>query len=175
MGANPYLETGALVFNLALTEYNQPLPVEDYVSVIGDRYPTHKRANIRFPCRFICSHRRRSRQTGYGFALQPLECKAIRGLQKNQRAIAARTHDQIRTVFVWDWFEAITQKEDIAFEEQMRSLQNRFRQSVYGGPTVYTLLRTAYEKGIPSFYLWEEGLMQYGYGKKTSSWGSNHI
>jgi len=27
-------------------------------------------------------------------------------------------------------------------------------------------LRTAAEKGIPTFYLWEEGLMQYGYGKK---------
>ncbi|MDB9357389.1 cyanophycin synthetase, partial [Nodularia spumigena CS-587/03] len=46
------------------------------------------------------------------------------------------------------------------------TLQKRFRQSVYGGPTVYALLRTAYEKGIPTFYLWSEALMQYGYGKK---------
>src|SRR4028119_2285121 len=41
-----------------------------------------------------------------------------------------------------------------------------FRRSVYGGPTVYALLHTAYDKGIPTFYLWDEGLMQYGYGKK---------
>jgi cyanophycin synthetase len=67
--------------------------------------------------------------------------------------------------FVWDWFEAITQNEDIDFE-QLSTLQNRFRLSVYGGPTVYALLRTAHKKGIPAFYLWEEGLMQYGYGKK---------
>ena len=28
------------------------------------------------------------------------------------------------------------------------------------------MLRTAYLKGIPTFYLWDEGLMQYGLGKK---------
>ncbi|MCZ0902006.1 cyanophycin synthetase, partial [Microcoleus sp. HI-ES] len=27
-------------------------------------------------------------------------------------------------------------------------------------------MRSASQKGIPSFYLWDEGLMQYGYGKK---------
>ncbi|WP_257208146.1 acetate--CoA ligase family protein [Nostoc linckia] len=68
--------------------------------------------------------------------------------------------------FVWDWFEAITQDEDFNFEDRLIKLQMRFRASVYGGPTVYALLRTAQEKGIPAFYLWEEGLMQYGFGKK---------
>ncbi|BDI14325.1 hypothetical protein ANSO36C_01270 [Nostoc cf. commune SO-36] len=68
--------------------------------------------------------------------------------------------------FVWDWFEAITQDKDFAFDEQLVRLQDKFRASIYGGPTVYALLRTAYEKGIPAFYLWEEGLMQYGFGKK---------
>jgi len=67
---------------------------------------------------------------------------------------------------VWDWFEAINQNQDFPLEEQMGALQNMFRQSVYGGPTVYSLMRSASEKGIPTFYLWNEGLMQYGYGKK---------
>jgi cyanophycin synthetase len=67
---------------------------------------------------------------------------------------------------VWDWFEAITGGEDFAFESQIKVLQDIFRQSVYGGPTVYALLRTASEQGIPAFYLWDEGLMQYGFGKK---------
>jgi len=40
--------------------------------------------------------------------------------------------------FVWDWFEAISQDEDV-FEEQLRALQGMFRQSVYGGPTVYAV------------------------------------
>jgi len=83
-------------------------------------------------------------------------------------------HGSSVVYFVWDWFEAISQDEDIVFEEQLRALQGMFRQSVYGGPTVYELLRTAYEKGIPTFYLWDEGLMQYGYGK-TGSRDSNDI
>jgi cyanophycin synthetase len=81
------------------------------------------------------------------------------------QAIHARTKRAV-VYAVWDWFEAITQDQEFAFEEQIHTLQRHFRQSVYGGPTVYALLRTAYDKGIPAFYLWEEGLMQYGYGKK---------
>jgi cyanophycin synthetase len=67
---------------------------------------------------------------------------------------------------VWDWFEAINQNQDFPLEAQIDTLQNMFRQSVYGGPTVYSLMRSASQKGIPVFYLWDEGLMQYGYGKK---------
>lgn len=39
MGPNPYLDTAALVFSFALTEYKQALPIEDYVAKISDRYP----------------------------------------------------------------------------------------------------------------------------------------
>ena len=90
------------------------------------------------------------------------------------QSLHARTTRSV-VYFVWDWFEAMTQDEHILFEEPISTLQKRFRESVYGGPTVYTLLRTAYNKTIPTFYLWDEGLMQYGYGKKTSSGDSNDI
>jgi cyanophycin synthetase len=68
--------------------------------------------------------------------------------------------------FVWDWWETITKHEEFLFAEGLKKLQNRFRLSAYGGPTVYALFQTAYYQGIPAFYLWEEGLMQYGFGKK---------
>jgi cyanophycin synthetase len=80
-------------------------------------------------------------------------------------ALHARTQRSI-VYAVWDWFEAITQEEDFLIDEQLTVLQDMFRHSVYGGPTVYALFQTAYGKGIPAFYLWDEGLMQYGYGKK---------
>jgi len=48
--------------------------------------------------------------------------------------------------FVWDWFEAISQDEDIVFEEQLRALQGMFRQSVYGGPTVYAVANSLRER-----------------------------
>ena len=166
MGANPYLETGALVFNFALTEYNQPLPIEDYISIIGDFYPHLKEQNYESHGDLFARTLAEVGKLDMGLHLNRWSVKSY----PNYKKIAVQSlHERTsRSVlyFVWDWFEAIAQKEDIVFEEQIRTLQNRFRQSVYGGPTVYTLLRTAYEKAIPSFYLWEEGLMQYGYGKK---------
>jgi len=166
MGANPYLETGALVFSFALTEYKQPLPIEDYVSVIGDRYPQIKEQTYVSHADLFARTLVEVGKLDMGLHLNRWSVKPYPHSHKiSLQSLHERTTRSV-LYFVWDWFEAITQKEDIVFEEQMRSLQNRFRQSVYGGPTVYTLLRTAYEKGIPSFYLWEEGLMQYGYGKK---------
>jgi cyanophycin synthetase len=166
MGANPYLETGALVFSFALTEYKQPLPIEDYVSVIGIRYPQIKEQTYVSHADLFARTLAEVGKLDMGLHLNLWSVKPYARYKKiGVQSLHERTTRSI-LYFVWDWFEAITQKEDIVFEEQMRSLQNRFRQSVYGGPTVYTLLRTAYEKGIPTFYLWEEGLMQYGYGKK---------
>lgn len=166
MGPNPYLDTAALVFDFALTKYNQPLPIDEYVSQIGDHYP-------HIPDETYESY-------GHLFARTVSEVgKLDMGLHLNHwnvklypefvrisvQSLHARTSRAV-VYFVWDWFEAITQNQDIVFEEQIKNLQNQFRQSVYGGPTVYALLRTASEKGIPAFYLWDEGLMQYGYGKK---------
>ena len=39
LGSNPYLNKASLVFELALTGYNRPLPISDYLAVLGDRYP----------------------------------------------------------------------------------------------------------------------------------------
>jgi len=88
------------------------------------------------PCPFVCPDSIRSRKARYGSALQPLECKAISNYVRiSIQALHARTARAV-VYFVWDWFEAISQDEDIVFEEQLRALQGMFRQSVYGGPTV---------------------------------------
>jgi len=66
----------------------------------------------------------------------PLECKAISNYVKLVFKRSMRALLETVVYFVWDWFEAISQDEDIVFEEQLRALQGMFRQSVYGGPTV---------------------------------------
>ncbi len=166
MGPNPYLDTGALVFNFALTEYKQPAPLEEYVSIIGDRYPHISAQQHESHAELFAQTVAEVGKLDMGLHLNRWSVKSYPNHKKiSVQSLHERTTRSV-LYFVWDWFEAITQKEDIAFEEQLRILQNKFRQSVYGGPTVYALFRTAYEKGIPSFYLWEEGLMQYGYGKK---------
>lgn len=166
IGPNPYLDTGALVFNFSLTEYRQPLPIEDYISIISDRYSHLGDQTYESYAHLFARVVSEVGKLDMGLHLNRWSVKPYpHYVRISVQSLHARTTKAV-VYFVWDWFEAITQGEDFLFDEQLVRLQNRFRLSVYGGPTVYALLRTAYEKGIPAFYLWEEGLMQYGYGKK---------
>ena len=67
--------------------------------------------------------------------------------------------------FAWDWLEAIGSGEPFDYAGRMALLQQEFKHSPYGGPTTYALLSAAEARGIPTFYLRDEGLMQYGYGR----------
>ena len=181
LGPNPYLNRAALVFELALTGYDRPLPISDYLAVLGDRYP-------RLTEREYASHAELFASTasivnkldmdlhlqGWSVQQQELTLPSVTQPttpQQSQSAKIAIESLHLRTTreviyTVWDWFEAIARGEDFEIASQIESLQQVFRNSVYGGPTVYALLRSAYAKEIPSFYLWDERLMQYGYGKK---------
>lgn len=165
IGANPYLDTAALVFDFAVTDYVQPLPVDDYLSIIGDRYPHLRDETYESYSHLFARTVSEVGKLDMGLHFKHWGVKPYPNYARiSVQSIHARTSRAV-VYFVWDWFEAITQNQDIIFEEQLKAIQDTFRQSVYGGPTVYALLRTAYEKGIPTFYLWDEGLMQYGYGK----------
>ncbi|AFZ59933.1 cyanophycin synthetase [Anabaena cylindrica FACHB-243] len=166
IGPNPYLDRGALVFDFALTGFGEPLKIEEYVADISKMY----------------SHLGKQTYNSYAdlFARVVSEVgKLDMGLHLNHWSVKPE-QDFVRisiqslheltsravVYFVWDWWETITQHEEFLFEEGLIKLQNRFRLSAYGGPTVYALFQTAYNQGIPAFYLWEEGLMQYGFGRK---------
>jgi len=166
IGPNPDLGTAAAAFDFALVEANPPRSLEEYVAVIGDRYPlllkeTHK------------SYAHLFARTIAEVSKLEMDLHTTQWAVKQQgertriavQAVHARTSRAI-VYCVWDWFEAITRDRRFWIEDQIEVLQNTFRDSVFGGPTVYALLQTAYELGIPTFYLWDERLMQYGYGRK---------
>lgn len=164
-GPNPYLSRGALVFRLALTGHREPLPIADYVEAIAQSYPKMALAEY-------ASYADLFVQTvvEVGKLDMDLHCE-LWHLQPAAPALIAveSIHEPTSygTVYaVWDWFEAISNGQVFKLADQIALLQTRFRRSVYGGPTVYALLRAAHDKGIPAFYLPDEGLMQYGYGKK---------
>ncbi|MCC5628367.1 acetate--CoA ligase family protein [Nostoc sphaeroides CHAB 2801] len=166
IGPNPYLDIGALVFDFALVESRKPLPIEDYIARIGDRYPNLGSQSYESYAHLFAQVVSEVGKLDMDLHLNRWSVKPYPDLVRiSVQSLHERTTREV-AYFVWDWFEAITQDEDFTFDEQLVRLQNKFRASVYGGPTVYALLRTAYEKGIPAFYLWEEGLMQYGLGKK---------
>jgi cyanophycin synthetase len=166
IGPNPYLDIGALVFDFALVDSKKPLPIEDYIASIGDRYPNLRDQTYESYANLFAQVVSEVGKLDMDLHLNHWSVKPYPNLTRiSVQSLHERTTREV-VYFVWDWFEAITQDEDFTFDEQLLRLQDRFRASVYGGPTVYALLRTAYEKGIPAFYLWEEGLMQYGLGKK---------
>lgn len=166
MGPNPYLETAALVFDFAVTDSNEPLPIADYLEAIGDRYPQLLGETYESHAHLFARTASEVGKLDMGLHFNSSNVKHYGPYHRiSIEAIHARTARAV-VYAAWDWFEAINQGQDFPIEEQISVLQSMFRQSVYGGPTVYSLMHEAAQKGIPSFYLWDEGLMQYGYGKK---------
>lgn len=181
MGPNPYLNTAALVFDFALTGYLAPRPLEDYISAVSDRYPHIGEEKFDSYVQLFARTVSEVGKLDMGLHLNHWRLEPYEDyVRVSVQTLHARTQRAVAYA-VWDWFECITQDTPYAFDAQLKSLQDTFRRSVYGGPTVYALLRTAYDKGIPSFYLWDEGLMQYGYGKNqvrgvaTTFDGDSHL
>ncbi|MBE9224705.1 cyanophycin synthetase [Phormidium sp. LEGE 05292] len=166
VGPNPYLSTAAIVFDFDLTGDLEPLAIEDYVTEISKFCPQLKDKQYESYGHLLAET---IMEVGkLQMNLHPKEW-SVTSCKNHQRiaveTIHARTTKAV-IYFVWDWWEAITQNDDFPVHKKFKFLQEMFRASVYGGPTVYSLFRTATQKGIPVFYLWDEGLMQYGYGKK---------
>ncbi|NSW44442.1 MAG: acetate--CoA ligase family protein [Bacteroidales bacterium] len=67
---------------------------------------------------------------------------------------------------VSEWFQAIENKSHYPFKEQFANLQARFDRSLFGGPTLYSLIEAGIKLDIPVFYLYEENQFQWGYGVK---------
>jgi cyanophycin synthetase len=166
VGPNPYLGTAAIVFDFDLTGYLEPESIENYVEEIGKFCPQLKDKQYESYGHLLAETIMEVGKLQMGLHPQkwnvnPYKYHQIIALE----TIHARTTKGV-IYLVWDWLEAITQKDDFPVYKKFKTLQEMFRASVYGGPTVYSLFRTANQKGIPVFYLWDEGLMQYGYGKK---------
>lgn len=68
---------------------------------------------------------------------------------------------------VADWFRAIGSGRSFPFEEEFARLQARFDRTLYGGPTLYSLIEAGLKRDIPVFYLREENQFQWGYGRKA--------
>jgi len=67
---------------------------------------------------------------------------------------------------VSDWFTAISNDRSYDFHSKFIQLQSDFDKTLYGGPTIYSLIEAGVKLGIPVFYLFEENEFQWGYGKK---------
>ena len=67
---------------------------------------------------------------------------------------------------VSEWFNAIENNEYYDIKKNFEALQARFDKSLFGGPTLYSLIEAGVKLDIPVFYLYEENQFQWGYGVK---------
>ena len=68
--------------------------------------------------------------------------------------------------FVSDWFQAMNDRARFDFDKKFLQLQDDFDKTLFGGPTLYSLIEAGLKRNIPVFFLKEENQFQWGYGKK---------
>ncbi|NTW33217.1 MAG: hypothetical protein HGB12_11450 [Bacteroidetes bacterium] len=70
------------------------------------------------------------------------------------------------TYLVSEWFRAIAANKEFDFNTKNIALQAAFDKTLFGGPTIYSLIEAGLKLDIPVTYLFEENEFQWGYGKK---------
>lgn len=160
LGPNPYLNTGALVFDFTISTKVEALPLEDYQEEISQKFPQIGQYPLTTYAELFAQTVAQVNQLDMDFNLDRYSIK-------NER-IAVQSLDYQTSIevvdLVWDWWEAITQDSNFDYHSRLKKAQESFRFSPYGGPSSYALLESANKRKIPTFYLPEERLIQYGYG-----------
>jgi cyanophycin synthetase len=64
-----------------------------------------------------------------------------------------------------DLLNAVCEKEEFDFDAKFAALQQTFDRTIYGGPTIYSIIAAARKARIPMFYLPIENQFQWGYGR----------
>lgn len=71
--------------------------------------------------------------------------------------------------FTSDWFLAMNANDnEFDFDGRFAELQNLFDKTLFGGPTLYSLIEAGVKRKINVHYLFEENQFQWGYGKKQA-------
>lgn len=164
-GPNPYLNTAAVVFDWAIHPSACPSSLEDYLPEIVRELPEMGGQSVSSLCQLWAAALSALSSLQMGLHLKRVSVTAA---GESQRFALEALHEATSRGIIdllWDWLESITQGRHFDLQQRLHFLQEEFRRSPYGGPTSYALLRAAREKGIPTFYLPQERLMQYGYGK----------
>jgi cyanophycin synthetase len=65
-----------------------------------------------------------------------------------------------------DLLNALYERKPLDFDARFGELQQAFDKSLFGGPTIYSIVEAARSAKIPTFYLPIENQFQWGYGSK---------
>lgn len=163
-GPNYYLRKKALVFNIFIAPEGDT--VEFFQTQIAKKFPAI--ANKEYP--FVVDL----------FADTLIQVlKMDIDLFVNEYSIKSDGDDYIIAVeyldkkiakeaafLVSDWFRAMSNDWDFDFTAEFEKMQGEFDKTLFGGPTIYSLIEAGLKRNIPVLYYWEENQFMWGYGKK---------
>ena len=168
VGPNPDLACEALAFDFAFTGHPKPLPLDDLHSAVAEKLTELTKVEISSYSQLFGHAVAIVNRLDLNLHMDKWEVKEKDNGARIAFHVIHKTTSWKVVYFVWDWFEYICDPDnnDFDYDSQFQDLQESFSRSVFGGPTSYSLLKAAAKKNIPVTYLWDEGVFQYGYGKR---------
>lgn len=163
-GPNYYLPKKAMVFNIFIAPVGDT--VEFYKEKIGEVIPALKESKAERVVEFFAEVLLHTLKMDIDLYLKDYRISRDR----DEYVIAIEYFDkrvaEDCAYLVSDWFYALSKDKDFDFMKEWKKLQDDFDRTLFGGPTLYSLIEAGLKRNIPIFYLWEENEFQWGYGKK---------
>lgn len=163
-GPNFYLGKKALVFNVFIA------PEGDTVAFFKDQIVPHfpDIANVETPyvIDLFCETLVRTMKMDIDlfvndYSIQVEEDEYIVAVEFLDKKLAKEV-----VYLVADWFKAMSNNWEFDFQGEFVKLQNAFDKTLFGGPTIYSLVEAGLKRQVPVVYLWEENQFMWGYGVK---------
>lgn len=163
-GPNYYLDTKAIVFNLYIAPAGDT--VEFYKNKILTEFPQLANIETPFVVDLFAETLIQILKMDIDLFINKYRISRIR----DEYVIAVEFLDEYiaedAIYLLSDWFRAMSQDKDFDFKTDFLKLQADFDKTLFGGPTIYSLVEAGLKLKIPVVYLLEENQFMWGYGKK---------
>ena len=164
IGPNFYLDRRALVFNLDL-DPDEILP-QKFTDSVLEALPELEGKIPKVGVDLFCAALTRVLKMDIDLYLERIQISR----DGDASVIAIEYLDERVTRdgahLVSEWFQAINEELDFDFQARCIELQEDFDATMFGGPTLYSLIEAGLLRSIPVLYHDDENQFQWGYGSK---------
>jgi len=164
-GPNFYLDRAALVFNIFISPVGDS--VEFFKEQISKVFPKANEWETPYVVDLFCKVLLETMKMDIDLFVNKYSISTdgdeyVIGIEYFDKKIAKEA-----VYLVSDWFYAISNDDkDFDFSSQWIAMQAKFDKTLFGGPTIYSLIEAGLKRDIPVVYLYEENEFMWGYGKK---------